>query len=61
MARRISRRKKTSWWLVGGGIAAGIAAYFLVPRIRKLLLKPTVTVGQPTLRRTPTGVAALLE
>lgn len=59
--RRVARRTKTSWLLIGGGVAAGIAAYFLLPRIRQLLFKPSLTVGTPTIRRAPTSVAELLE
>ncbi len=59
--RRIARRTKTSWLLIGGGIAAGAAAYFLLPRIRQLLFKPSLTVGVPTIKRAPTSVAELLE
>jgi predicted phosphoribosyltransferase len=54
----ISRRSKTSYLVVGMGIAGGIAAVLLWPRIRALFTHPSITVGQPVL--SPGAMEALM-
>lgn len=57
--RRLSRRKRTGYFVVGMSIATGLAAVLLWPKVKTMFASGTITVGQPTL--TPATVAALLE
>ncbi len=57
--KKLSRRKKTGVYIAGIGIATGIAAVLLWPKIRAAMQQPTIIVGTPTV--TPAAIAALLE
>ena len=53
----IARRQKTVIALAAMGVATGAAAVLLWPYLKRLMLKPTITVGQPTI--TSAAMAAL--
>jgi hypothetical protein len=59
--RRMSRRKKTGIFIASVGVASGLLAVILWPKVKAMFLNPTITVGQPTITQTTNAVAALLE
>ncbi len=61
MRRKLSRRKKVSYVIVGAGIATGLAAVLIWPLIQKLRLQSTIFVGKPTVKSASENIAALLE
>lgn len=57
--RKLARRKKLFLFVAVGGLATGLAAVLIWPRIKNLVVNSSVTVGKPTI--TQSSVAALLE
>lgn len=43
MRRKMSRQKRTGFLIAGVGLATGVTALILWPRIKKLFTTPTVT------------------
>ncbi len=60
MRRRPSKRSKTTFVLVGMGVATGIAAVLLWPQLRSFQVSSLISVGKPTMKQTQAQIAALL-
>lgn len=58
--RRVARYKKTGIFVALVGVATGVTAVILWPKVKAMFLHPTITVGQPTITQAA-QVAARLE
>lgn len=59
--RRLPRYKRTGIVIAATGLATGLLAVVLWPRVKQLLIQPTITAGEPTITQRAATVAALLE